>query len=114
MNLEERIGTAWKEYDDSSPQMKNRENFSAGYLAAMRSLFVDLDLNMSECTDYEWYWIRTDDGWQHAMRVDFGFEVVSATGDDLVFSCGQEDVRRVVDTRLPSPKEIFGEVKQWQ
>ena len=110
MNLDERIESAWKEYVKSvsmDDRIISSRSFTAGYRAAMRSLYVDRDLNMSECVDYEWYWIRTDDGWQKAMRVDFGFEVVNSTGDDLVFSCGQEDVRRVVEFNIPSPAEIF-------
>lgn len=110
MNLEERIESAWKEHWNSSGLHAGESftDFRSGYRAAMRSLYVDLDLNMNECQDYEWYWIRTDNGWKHAMRVDFSFEVVSVTGDDLVFSCGQEDVRRVVEVSIPSPAEIFG------
>lgn len=113
MNLDERIEAAWKDHMSRRYYATDRETddaedeFTAGYRAAMLSLYVDLDLNMSECIDYEWYWIRTDDGWQQAMRVDFGFEVVNSTGDDLVFSCGQEDVQRVVEVSIPSPAEIF-------
>lgn len=125
MNLEERIEMAIKpeievwhsEHDPSMYRQKHemagqliefQDGFEKGYMAAMRSLFADLDLDMSECIDYEWYWILTDDGWHHAMRVDFGFDIVSPGGDDLLFSCGQEDVRRVLEGRLPSPAEIFG------
>lgn len=125
MNLDERIESAIKPeienwHTEHSPEMYRQkyemagqliefqDGFEKGYRAAMRDLYVDLDLNMSECRDFEWYWIRTDDGWRHAMRVDFGFDVISATGQDLDFSCGQEDVRRVVEAAIPSPAEIFG------
>jgi len=112
-SIQDQIAAAWKKYRpealSTNSMALSHDVFTAGYLAALRSLYVDLDLNMSECCDFEWYWILTDDGWHHAMRVDFGFDIVSPAGDDLLFSCGQEDVRRVVEARLPSPSDLFTE-----
>ena len=113
MSIEQQIAAAWKRQIDTDgiDWASDSECFSRGYLAAMKDLYVDLDLNMSECCDFEWYWILTDDGWHHAMRVDFGFDIVSPGGDDLLLSCGQEAVRRVIEARLPSPSDLFTEIK---
>lgn len=114
MNIEKRIKAAWKKHcktDEEYLGLLNngkREYFEKGYHAALRDLYVDLDLNMSECVEYEWYWIFAEDVWRLAMRVDFGFEVVNDVGDDVVFECVHGDVRRVLDVNIPSLDEIFG------
>lgn len=81
------------------------DGFEVGYLAALRSLFVEV--KPEDCQDFEWYWILTDDGWRQAMRVGSGFDVISSDGQDLDFSCDQEEVKRIVEIPLPSPSDLF-------
>lgn len=117
MNLDERIATSWKDHWNSSGLHVGESftDFRAGYLTAMRqSLEVDFE-KCDQIKESNQYWAMVPDiGWRKGVVVGVGlgldfiwresnaWYVIRASS--AILYC------RICDW-LPSPEEIFGEVK---
>lgn len=114
MSIDEKIKAAWKVYSESSPQMKNRENFESGYRAALRDLFVEV--RPEDFVDGEIYSARWKG--QSWRDVYYNGEVlcywekggIGPNGEvELIERTISPQECEVRDSFFPTPSEVFGE-----
>jgi len=111
MNLDERIEAAWKEYVKSvsmDDRIISSRSFTAGYRAAMRSLYVEVkpeDRRHRAVYDCE----LRDGQWVRLMHFAAGHAYWNCHREHSV---EYDDVLRTVRLDvIPSPAEIFGGTK---
>lgn len=125
MSIEQQIAAAWKEY---KPQFYNdveysvstmleasEESFSAGYLAALRSLFVEV--KPEDIEDGELYDVKVkDSGYQSAFALVRGAEISFwyhdiEEGEVREVFISPLEIEKVLSQVLPSPSDLFTEIK---
>ena len=116
-SIQDQIAAAWKKYSESSSVMKNRENFEAGYLAGLRSLFVEVkpeDLVKNE--RYHVAFIENGNlVWRKNVMVSLSRPHLlcwsGSKGWDWEYAERSTAVRafKMATTILPSPSDLFTE-----
>jgi len=97
MNLDERIESAWKEYVKSvsmDDRIISSRSFTAGYRAAMRSLYVEV--KPEDVRGGVDYWAVVDGQWTPVWW--FSDEYARKQSGDC---------EAIVEADIPSPAEIF-------
>lgn len=112
MSLQEKIEEAWVEYSESSPLMKNRENFEAGYRAALRGLYVEVKLEDVKRDEIYWFLQNGEHGheWVESLTKRV-LGVVKYRRGDFSTAPVTDAIKIVefVNIDIPSPSEVFGE-----
>lgn len=123
MSINEQVESAWKrelpkvreslQCSRASQVLGAAEiGFAAGYLAALRSLYVEVkpeDVEDGELCD-----VKTDDGFQSAFALIHGAEISfwyheMEEGEVREIFISPLEIKAVYRLSLPSPAEAFGE-----
>lgn len=104
MGVQDQIDAAWKKQCEDFSRASERRMFEVGYLAALRSLFVEV--KPEDAKHRENYWCLTSSGWK-VLKWLSGMEW---------WDCRSETAYRVSDVSMimdrnspPSPSDLFTE-----
>lgn len=115
MSIDEQIETAWKEhYAETVSKTKigplSIGSFAAGYLAALRSLYVEVKPEDDRIRDSVECWARIQDRWYPGVYWKAADEIDFRPSSGLAYGSYSrtrfDSVIRVLS--LPSPSDIFG------
>lgn len=100
MSIQDQVEAAWKKYRpealSTNSMSLSHDVFTAGYLAALRSLFVEV--KPGEVSAGVDYWILRDGEWRDA----WWFSDRLALGEAM-------NCERILKLNLPSPSDLFTE-----
>jgi len=96
MSIQDQIDAAWKKQCEDFSRASERRMFEVGYLAALRSLFVEV--KPGEVSAGVDYWILRDGEWREA----WWFSDRLALGE-------AKNCKRILKLNLPSPSDLFTE-----
>lgn len=117
MSIESQIEAAWKE---ESPKVREslqcsrasqvlgaaEIGFTAGYLAALRSLYVEV--KPEDCREHEKYWIEMDKNLFEAVYFPSRIGGYFQCTDTHLYEIDAVEVRKILRFNLPYPSDIFG------
>lgn len=115
MSIDEQIEAAWKEQEEKFSQASPRRMFEMGYLAALRSLYVEVKPEDMECGIEYAAAIKVDGKieWKSGILVSLSDNgrVCQLDGWGWLYYPRSDVVMAMTPNPLPSPSDIFGRGK---
>lgn len=113
MSIESQIEAAWREYKpaalSTNSMVMSHDVFREGYLAALRSLFVEV--KPEDCREHENYWIEMDKNLFEAVYFPSRIGGYFQCTDTHLYEIDAVEVKKILRLNLPSPSDIFGRGK---